>query len=158
VCALHYAQLLRTILHRTDLIIFPHTLQAITTAAVMSIWGKGCVVDVHWRIRIKSASSIWQQCTGNRSLSAWRLTCIFASSFWTWVSSSPGQLRFIRTFIFNLYKCSYVQSLSSVKNWRTSTDCVCCGAQATAPKELNWSCPTKTSRRSCLSRRQTALT
>jgi len=32
VCALHCAQLLRTILHRTDLIIFPLTLQTITIA------------------------------------------------------------------------------------------------------------------------------
>jgi len=41
VCALHCAQLLHTILHRTDLIIFPPTLQTITIAPVMSIWGKG---------------------------------------------------------------------------------------------------------------------
>ena len=41
VCALHCAQLLHTILHRTDLIIFPLTLQTITTAPMMSIWGKG---------------------------------------------------------------------------------------------------------------------
>jgi len=37
VCALHCAQLLRTILHRTDLIIFPLTLQTITIAPMMSI-------------------------------------------------------------------------------------------------------------------------
>ena len=41
VCALHCAQLLHTILHRTDLIVFPLTLQTITTASMMSIWGKG---------------------------------------------------------------------------------------------------------------------
>ena len=40
-CALHCAQLLRTILHITDLIIFPLTLQTITIAPMMSIWGKG---------------------------------------------------------------------------------------------------------------------
>jgi len=40
-CALHCAQLLHTILHRTDLITFPLTLQTITTAPMMSIWGKG---------------------------------------------------------------------------------------------------------------------
>jgi len=39
--ALHCAQLLRTILHRTDLIIFPVTLQTITIAPMMSIWEKG---------------------------------------------------------------------------------------------------------------------
>jgi len=38
VCALHYVQLLHTILHRTDLIIFPLTLQTITTARMMSIY------------------------------------------------------------------------------------------------------------------------
>jgi len=32
---------LHTILHRTDLIVFPLTLQTITTAQMMSIWGKG---------------------------------------------------------------------------------------------------------------------
>jgi len=37
VCALHCAQLLRTILHRKDLIIFPLTLQTITIAPMMSI-------------------------------------------------------------------------------------------------------------------------
>ena len=41
VCSSHCAQLLHTILHRTDVIIFPLTLQTITTAAMMSIWGKG---------------------------------------------------------------------------------------------------------------------
>ena len=41
VCASHCAQLLHTILHRTDLIVFPLTLQTITTARMMSIWGKG---------------------------------------------------------------------------------------------------------------------
>ena len=42
VCASHCAQLLHTILYRTDLIVFPLTLQAITTAWMMSIWGRGC--------------------------------------------------------------------------------------------------------------------
>ena len=37
VCALHCAQLLHTILHRTDLIVCPLTLQTITTVPVMSI-------------------------------------------------------------------------------------------------------------------------
>jgi len=37
-CASHSAQLLHTILHRTDLIIFPLTLQTIIIAPVMSIW------------------------------------------------------------------------------------------------------------------------
>jgi len=41
VCTLHYAQLLHTILHKTDLIISPLTLQTITIALMMSIWGKG---------------------------------------------------------------------------------------------------------------------
>ena len=41
VCASHCAQLLHTILHRTDLIVSPLTLQTITTAPMMSIWGKG---------------------------------------------------------------------------------------------------------------------
>jgi len=44
VCAMHCAQLLHTILHRTYLIIFPLTLQTITTAPMMSIWGKRGVV------------------------------------------------------------------------------------------------------------------
>ena len=41
VCASHCAQSLHTILHRTDLIVFPLTLQTITTSPMMSIWGKG---------------------------------------------------------------------------------------------------------------------
>jgi len=44
VCALHCAQLLHTILHRTDLIIFPHTLHTITIAPMMSTWRKGALV------------------------------------------------------------------------------------------------------------------
>jgi len=50
VCALHCAQLLHTILHQTDLIIFPLTLQTITIAPMMSIWGKGgtsCIKQTH---------------------------------------------------------------------------------------------------------------
>ena len=39
-CALHCAQLLHTILHKTDLIIFPLALQTITFP-MKSIWGKG---------------------------------------------------------------------------------------------------------------------
>jgi len=35
VCASHCAQLLHTILHRTDLIVFPLTLQTITTAPII---------------------------------------------------------------------------------------------------------------------------
>jgi len=42
VCASPCAQLLHTILHRTDLIVFPLTLQTITTSPMMSIWRKGC--------------------------------------------------------------------------------------------------------------------
>ena len=54
VCALHCAQLLHTILHRTDLIIFPLTLQTITTAPMMSIWGKGGLKTVSemWKITV----------------------------------------------------------------------------------------------------------
>ena len=51
-CALHYAQVLHTILHRTDLIIFPLTLQTIIIAQMLSTAGEGeptnCnVVDDH---------------------------------------------------------------------------------------------------------------
>jgi len=41
VCALHCAQLLHTILHRTDLIISPLTIQTITIGPMTSIRGKG---------------------------------------------------------------------------------------------------------------------
>ena len=41
VCAVHCVQLLHTILHRTDLIIFPLALQTITIAPMMCIWGRG---------------------------------------------------------------------------------------------------------------------
>ena len=55
-CASHCAQLLHTISHRTDLIVFPLTLQTITTSPMMSIWGKGgewnlgmtCKVQLIW--------------------------------------------------------------------------------------------------------------
>jgi len=47
VCASHCAQLLHTILHKTDLIVFPLTLQTITTARMMSIWGKGGTIPSH---------------------------------------------------------------------------------------------------------------
>jgi len=54
VCALHCAQLLHTILHRTDLTIFPLTLQTITIVPMMSIWGKRGpaaqpTASNHWR-------------------------------------------------------------------------------------------------------------
>jgi len=41
--------LLHTILHRTDLIVPPLTLQTITTAPMMSIWGKGVAAHVNHR-------------------------------------------------------------------------------------------------------------
>jgi len=41
VCALHCAQVLHTILNRTDIILFPVTLQTIIIAPMMSIWGRG---------------------------------------------------------------------------------------------------------------------
>jgi len=40
-CTVHNCCNLHTVLHRTDLIVFPLTLQTITTAQMMSIWGKG---------------------------------------------------------------------------------------------------------------------
>ena len=43
-CALYCAQLLHTILHRTDLITFSFTLQTITITPMMSIWGKAAPV------------------------------------------------------------------------------------------------------------------
>ena len=43
-CAVHCVQLLHTILHRTDLIIFSLALQ--TTAPMMSIWGKAQVTFI----------------------------------------------------------------------------------------------------------------
>jgi len=56
------AQLLHTILDRTDLIIFPLTLQTITIALIMSISGKGevcvslCTTGVHNTAEISSAN------------------------------------------------------------------------------------------------------
>ena len=52
---IHCAQLLHTILHRTELIIFPLTLQRITIAPMMSIWGKGDrpkASHVTWEVQI----------------------------------------------------------------------------------------------------------
>jgi len=43
VCAVYCVHLLHTILHRTDLIIFPLALQTIITALMMSICGKGVI-------------------------------------------------------------------------------------------------------------------
>ena len=63
VCASHCAQLLHTILHRTDLIVFPLTLQTITTAPMMSIWGKGGISLINQTSMIKHS---WWQCTSLR--------------------------------------------------------------------------------------------
>ena len=51
VCASHCAQLLRTILHRTDLIIFPLTLQTITIAPMMSTWGMAAATT--WKLVVQ---------------------------------------------------------------------------------------------------------
>jgi len=48
-CALHCAQLLHTILHRTDLIVFLLTVQIIIIALMISIQGKG---EAAWVIYI----------------------------------------------------------------------------------------------------------
>ena len=48
-CALHCAQLLHTILHRTELIVFLLTVQIIIIALMISIQGKG---EAAWVIYI----------------------------------------------------------------------------------------------------------
>jgi len=59
VCALHCAQLLHTILHGTDLIIFPLTLQTITIAPMMSVSGKGGkVMQKHYVGEVRKQSII----------------------------------------------------------------------------------------------------
>jgi len=64
VCALHCAQLLHTLLHRTDLIIFPLTLYTITIAPMMSIWGKGeTMVGVS---NLEFSSTLWPCCLDDR--------------------------------------------------------------------------------------------
>jgi len=45
-CTFHCAQLLLTILYRTDLIISRVTIQTITIAPMMSIWGKGVMLQI----------------------------------------------------------------------------------------------------------------
>jgi len=59
VCALHCAQLLYTVLHRTDLIIFPLTIQTITITPMMSIWGKGgsAITICSWQASALECSS-----------------------------------------------------------------------------------------------------
>jgi len=59
VCALHCAQFLHIILHRTDLIIFPLTLRTIVIALMMSIWGKGVPGHVLSPKNCPSTSQIW---------------------------------------------------------------------------------------------------
>jgi len=54
-------QLLHTILHRTDLIIFPLVLQTITIASMMSIWGNGGngMTNCSWTFTV---TRIWYLC------------------------------------------------------------------------------------------------
>ena len=47
-CALHCAQVLHIILHRTDLIIVPLTLQTIIIAPTVSVWGKRGSLKQSW--------------------------------------------------------------------------------------------------------------
>jgi len=67
VCALHCAQLLHTILQRTDLIIFPLTLQTITIAPMMSIWGKG-VAFQHTNAPHRSDNVVYQSYSNHTAL------------------------------------------------------------------------------------------
>ena len=55
-CAVHCVQLLHTLLHRTDLIIFPLALQTITIAPMMSIWGKGNSTHRHMHACIQAST------------------------------------------------------------------------------------------------------
>ena len=68
VCASHCAQLLHTILHRTDLIVFPLTCQTITTAPMMSIWGKGGYSTCIWRLHLGWPHFRFVEIFGNRKL------------------------------------------------------------------------------------------
>ena len=64
VCASHCAKSLHTILHRTDLIVFPLTLQTITTSPMMSIWGKGHPCKFHRVSRLGSVNA--RHCSSGR--------------------------------------------------------------------------------------------
>ena len=92
VCASHCAQLLHTILHRTDLIVFPLTLQTITTARMMSIWGKGGAISSYLSNYLLLL--LVQYVTGK--LSAVKLY---------WCSSLQDQ-------------CLYFQEITQNKQWR----------------------------------------
>jgi len=79
------AQLLHTILHRTDLIIFPLTLQTITIAPTTSNWGKGGAV---------------QSCTGHDTCTGQQcilsvMSCVACRAHylpeWRWQTQSRGR-------------------------------------------------------------------
>ena len=69
VCALHCAQLLHTILHETDLIIFPLTLQTTTIAPMISTWRKGAkLVKSRPLTQLCTRSTTWHQINCQRSM------------------------------------------------------------------------------------------
>ena len=75
VCAVHCVQLLHTILHRTDLIIFPLALQTITIAPMMSIWGKGGVTRIWKDLQARRFWGAWYRRKEVESAAAVGLCC-----------------------------------------------------------------------------------
>ena len=84
VCASNCAQFVHTILHRTDLIVFPLTLQTITTAQMMSIWGKGGWK--RWRTRLAVVINSRKYLFTNLTISCcYKLKkTVFAITFFLW--------------------------------------------------------------------------
>jgi len=75
---------LHTILHRTDLIIFPLTLQTITTAPMMSIWGKGDISQGSphpWLRSVIPQGNNWSQPWVGGPHHVWYLHCSLATDW-----------------------------------------------------------------------------
>ena len=121
VCALHCAQLLHTILHRTDLIVFPLTLQTITIAPMLSIWGKGrglCLCELMHGFMplfiISILSQIHKQkpaCYLSHQLHCLRTACDVWNGF-------PDCLRDL-TLSLKVFHCHIKSHLFSFANWTT---------------------------------------
>jgi len=104
--------LLHTILHRTNLIIFPLTLQTITTTPMMSIWGKGGLTLSEVNTDKFLALEIWHKGINAPSIRSPLLLLSCASSMGRHNRSATQQHHYLQSAAWT----SHQQALSTDRN------------------------------------------
>jgi len=116
-CAVHCVQLLHAILHRTDLIVFPLALQTITTAPMMSMWGKG--QPEFWFLLLERKRETYQ--VSSVQYCAQQLCTVQCTDTWTdltvfWIGFClTGPISLCLDSFLYMYYCMHAQDCNMVR-------------------------------------------